>query len=112
MNTINDLFCTPEQGRRLQELVPELTSVFYWREHKHLLTRVVQHGDMETHHVKGKTYTPALTLQELRDVARRYCTPFHTDMFYSFLFAMTAPELAAWVIERLGGNEKNPKPSE
>jgi len=50
---------------------------------------------------------PALTLQELRDVAREHLTASIilkdsiTKQFEISLFTATAPELAEWVIARL-----------
>lgn len=95
MTPIETLFCTPEQGRRLKELVPELeynfALVFYDRWH-------VGNAD------EWPDYAPALTLQELRDVARQRNINGSYELrdFWEFAVAkMTAPELAAWVIERL-----------
>jgi hypothetical protein len=104
---MNTLFCTPEQGARLKELVPELESAFMW---------VYGNGAPKIKWISKKdllppqgdeyTYTPALTLQELRDVAKEHIKPKHPlrydgDMIYVNLYLMTAPELAEWVIERL-----------
>jgi hypothetical protein len=104
--SINDLFSTPDQGRRLKELVPELTSAFVWMEWKDHTPFI--------HDVEGSermneglfaldpaTLSPALTLQELRDVARNTVSESWASTFFEHLWDMTAPELAAWVIERL-----------
>jgi hypothetical protein len=112
--SINAFFCTPDQGRRLKELVPSLTSVMEWVS--------LDEGDPyydypyfsgEWDGLEVASILPALTLQELRDVARErrmeevvYASKeskdvkIITDWSY-FTCHATAPELAAWVIERL-----------
>jgi hypothetical protein len=103
---MSTLFCTPEQGARLKELVPELESGFVW---------VIRIGSLD--HIPylkesnqdlwkfPKEFTPALTLQELRDVAwhRVLINPKYEVVadFKQVLIKMTAPELAEWVIARL-----------
>lgn len=100
MNT-NDLFSTPDQGRRLKELVPSLTSVFVWHEHPYIVTQLKETRNIPENSFGKHTYTPALTLQELRDVANQYPAISCKTSFYTAMSHMTAPELAAWVIERL-----------
>jgi hypothetical protein len=110
---INDLFCTPKQGRRLAELVPELTSV-YMHVHMHEKnSQTVYWTIMETRLYKyswqHRLSYPALTLQELRDVASehhmhrrfRLMGAERLETWQKATASMTAPELAAWVIERL-----------
>ena len=78
--SIKDLFCTPEQGARLKELLPKLKCSFDWPDDH-----------------------PALTLQELRDVILK--SPINTDWSFTELSSRmcghNAPELADWVIEIL-----------
>jgi hypothetical protein len=113
---MNNLFNTPEQGQRLKELLPELTSAFVW---------VIRIGSLD--HIPylkesnqdlwkfPKEFTPALTLQELRDIVNKvdYDTFKRTNSFLldvydqadydDALMNSTAPELAEWVIARLEG---------
>lgn len=109
--SINDLFSTPEQGRRLKELVPELTSAMLWASYngrEHFITdqRDITKGAYIEY---GCTFAPALTLQELRDVANerhmhrrfRLMGAERLETWQDATASMTAPELAAWVIERL-----------
>ena len=98
---MTQLFNTPEQGRRLKELLPELTSMFVW---------VIRIGSLD--HIPylkesnqallrfPKEYTPALTLQELRDVMVGECDYYEGEMAER-LYSYTAPELATWFIELL-----------
>lgn len=109
---INDLFCTPEQGRRLAELVPELTSVFVWE-----VINTSKGVAKYPYVIKSSTAEilcdipsrpPALTLQELRDVALKNKTitnNYNFDRVNWFLWHAGAPELAAWVIERMEETE-------
>ena len=100
---INNLFCTPEQGRRLKELVPELTSVFVWHEHPYIVTRLMETRVIPEDYSGQHTYTPALTLQELRDVAKsiRIRTTNDYWVYMQKIFNGNAPELAVWVIQRM-----------
>lgn len=102
MSNISSLFCTPDQGRRLKELVPSLTSVFVWyspnfEKFKPLpcIRKLLDEPSKNT--------APALTLQELRvfishhkELRRRY-----DNTMNRYSLSTTAPELADWVIERL-----------
>lgn len=117
--SITNLFCTPEQGKRLRELVPELTSGFVWG-----YGNDPKYGKEDTWDVCYADaipkelwslfkVTPALTLQELRDVMKkvnndtieRIDEPFlsidERVLFEDKVIGCNAPELAAWVIERL-----------
>jgi hypothetical protein len=99
---INDLFCTPEQGKRLADLVPELTSVFVWAWAEQDEWIIHERVDV-THGWDGYEIQPALTLQELRDVAKDHLPA--SDLitkFQPYLYNMSAPKLADWIIERLG----------
>jgi hypothetical protein len=108
--SINAFFCTPDQGRRLKELVPSLTSVMEWVS--------LDEGDPyydypyfsgEWDGLEVASILPALTLQELRDVAKDRKLVRHTKGEYLQFHeawdvctvTMTAPELAEWVIARL-----------
>jgi hypothetical protein len=105
---MNNLFCTPEQGARLKELLPELEYAFMWAslsDDKWFI--IEQRSITDGAFVEFRpTFVPALTLQELRDVAKEHIKPKHPlrydgDMIYVNLYLMTAPELAEWVIQRL-----------
>lgn len=93
---INQLFCTPEQGRRLKELVPELQFVMVWANFNDgsLIPWVSTNPDWAVD-------PPALTLQELRDVVNDTIPNSKWREFTNNLVCDTAPELAAWVIEWL-----------
>jgi hypothetical protein len=129
MTNINELFCTPDQGRRLKELVDILQPVLVWVwvitpyekrwSKKPIYTDKFKERYKRWHSIKEDVNimfedslrhgyaAPALTLQELRDV----CTiddlfEIEADTQHTFgwpeaVSIMTAPELAAWVIERL-----------
>lgn len=109
--SINDLFSTPEQGKRLKELVPELTSVYVWDYSGELLNYPYEKARFDS----SSIFLPALTLQELRDVMdkinndtiERIDEPFlsidERVLFEDKVIGCNAPELAAWVIERLEG---------
>jgi hypothetical protein len=102
--SINDLFCTPDQGRRLKELVPSLRPSMVWASFgdDNLIPWVAVNHE-------STLRAPALTLQELRDYARNADFVKGGDSssdgkwFALGVLARTAtaPELAAWVIERL-----------
>jgi hypothetical protein len=102
---MNTLFCTPEQGQRLKELLPELTYAMAWV--RHSPEQPWSHYPRFPYLITTHDYeAPALNLQELRDVAKEHIKPKHPvrydgDMIYVNLYLMTAPELAEWVIERL-----------
>jgi predicted transcriptional regulator len=126
---MNTLFCTPEQGKRLKELLPELTSGFVWArtdESKAFDKYPVIYEQFSTELLgtlpvdvpidllldfaqKKNLITPSLTLQELRDVAidsnlhRRFrlLGAERLESWYDVSAYMTAPELAEWVIARL-----------
>lgn len=106
--SINQLFCTPEQGRRLKELVPSLTSAFVWEQSKqddqyNLISFevMIRQGVIRQAYMRYSVL-PALTLQDLRDVIIKVPTKFSLiDQITDYLWHSTAPELAAWVIERL-----------
>lgn len=97
--TINDLFCTPNQGLRLVELVPELTSVFVWAGQDEWI--IHERVDV-THGWDGIEIQPAFTLQELRDVAKEHLPA--SDLitkFQAYLYNMDTPKLADWIIEAM-----------
>jgi hypothetical protein len=107
---INDLFCTPDQGRRLKELVPNLECNLRWLKFE-FNTEYLKLPYFNDKHL-DEMYTesaPALTLQELRDVAKDRKLVRHTKGEYLQFHeawdvctvTMTAPELAEWVIARL-----------
>jgi len=100
---MNDLFCTPEQGKRLKELLPEIDNHFVWQRIRAWSEWIINYAsvpDIE------QERSPALTLQELRDVARSFKLKEIDRMVLSTLIDnATAPELADWVIARL---EKKP----
>lgn len=98
--SVKDLFCTPEQGRRLAELVPELKYTMIWVYTGWEAIPMPFSSGYKQHHKD-----PALTLQELRDVAKdiRIRTTNDYWVYTQKVFNSTAPELAAWVIERLEG---------
>lgn len=108
---MTNLFCTPEQGAKLKELLPKLTSEFVWAslyDDKWFITeqRSITYGAFVEFRA---TFTPALTLQELRDLAKE------RDLYKRFRLMgaerlqtwreacqeSTAPQLADWIIERL-----------
>lgn len=114
MSNISSLFSTPEQGRRLAELVPDIESFFVWEsfhiegmsQPKYLLKeRRKSNAIIDLSTLKY----PALTLQELRDYAYtadfvKYGDTSANGKWFAFgvlVRTATAPELAAWVIERL-----------
>jgi hypothetical protein len=106
---MNTLFCTPAQGTRLKDLLPELEYAFMWAslsDDKWFI--IEQRSITDGAFVEFRpTFVPALTLQELRDVAKVelgrqiVCRDTKEWDFYSKLDTSTAPELADWVIERL-----------
>jgi hypothetical protein len=100
---MNDLFCTPEQGKRLKELLPELTSEYYWIFDVDCI--IGSYPFDKDHLSNGAQRIPALTLQELRDIATitdmMEVTPTATYGWPEMTAVMDAPELADWVIERL-----------
>ena len=105
---MTELFCTPEQGVKLKELLPELTSYFMWVNGNGTpKIKWISQKDLLPPQGDEYTYTPALTLQELRDVAKEHLTASIilkesiTKRFEIGLFTETAPDLADWVIERL-----------
>ena len=117
---MNNLFCTPVQGVKLKKLLPKLTSEFVWIELDYdvgIQLRQRRHGNAMSVQYVGigesivsvphNYINPALTLQELRDVAREHLTASIilkdsiTKQFEISLFTATAPELAEWVIARL-----------
>jgi hypothetical protein len=59
--------------------------------------------------LKDKTFIPALTLQELRDVAQRefageiVADPVFANSFETWVYTSSAPDLAEWLIARLEG---------
>jgi hypothetical protein len=97
---MTDLFCTPEQGARLKELLPELESGFVWRRLPNWSDWLLVKNDISDN--KFHEIIPALTLQELRDVALKMGQDSKSlDKFNELLWINTAPELADWVISRL-----------
>jgi hypothetical protein len=111
MNT--ELFCTPDQGRRLAELVPELQSVFVWASLQDGSWFIIEQRSItDGAFVEFRpTFAHAITLQELRDVVSKLIldhmgkgsASIDNDEFEYNLSIMTAPNLAAWIIERLEG---------
>jgi hypothetical protein len=123
MNT--DIFCTPEQGKRLKELLPELEPTMVWvfmrfgqrysklpmffdkykYDHKRYKRLNGSHIDMDAEMYncfQHKAIAPALTLQELRDVALKMGQDSKSlNKFNELLWINNAPELADWVIARL-----------
>jgi hypothetical protein len=100
---MSELFCTPEQGKRLKELLPELTSYFMWVNANVIpnMRWISRTNDLPPQGDEY-TYTTALTLQELRDVALGMQSNWGSkDNFSELLWYSTAPELAEWVIARL-----------
>jgi uncharacterized protein (DUF2132 family) len=106
------LFCTPVQGVKLKKLLPKLTSEFVWIELDYdvgIQLRQRRHGNaMSVQYVgigesivsvQHNYINPALTLQELRDVAIEHGMDI-SDL-EDHLYSSTAPKLADWVIERL-----------
>jgi len=104
---MTQLFNTPEQGRRLKELLPQLTSTYYWIDptktrpfsglrnqnpYLPLPSQLTRLSDDER--------VPALTLQELRDVMIGECDYYDGDIA-EMLYSHTAPKLATWFIELL-----------
>jgi hypothetical protein len=116
---MKNLFCTPEQGRRLKELLPELESTLVWIEEINFFDKKGWNVAFSTGIPKqfpiNFNAAPALTLQELRDIVNKvdYDTFTRTNSFLldvydqadydDSLMNSTAPELAEWVIARLEG---------
>ena len=103
---MTQLFCTPEQGARLKELLPELTSEFLWvmliNHETHLAFWHLSKTADYTHDRQNLTAHPALTLQELRDLVRTIRLNEIERWSYSVrIYKVTAPELADWIIMRL-----------
>jgi hypothetical protein len=121
---MSDLFCTPEQGARLKELLPELESVLVWKfsiwkktysqkpmyledywDYNKISSKYKNMDAIKQHAFKVGFIAPALTLQELRDIATITdmieVTPTATYGWPEMTSVMDAPELAEWVIERL-----------
>jgi hypothetical protein len=115
---MNDLFCTPEQGQRLKELLHELESVMVWKfsnwknsysqkpmyledywDHHKISSKYKNIDAVKQHSFKVGFIAPALTLQELRDVAIKHGMDI-SDL-EDHLYSSTAPKLADWVIARL-----------
>ena len=100
---MSELFCTPEQGAKIKELLPEVKSAFCYS-----LSELTGN-----YHIRQcdaiLTTTPALTLQELRDEYSTWAWGEKLPEYYSVMLdeflhsvaGMTAPELADWVIARL-----------
>lgn len=122
MSNITSLYCSPDQGRRLTELVPDLKFNMIWVfvSHEQRWAKFPLFVDMFKNHykrwydkqkdmnelvhdsIRHKYASPALTLQELRDMARTIRQNELDGMAYSVkLRTANAPELAAWVIKWL-----------
>lgn len=105
MIDINNLFCTPDQGRRLKELVPELESAFVWKPFQFEGMSVPDYTLIQASRQKLLSdmpltnCLPALTLQELRDLYEALELGRRPE-FYGALSVETTPEITAWVIER------------
>jgi hypothetical protein len=95
---MTDIFCTPEQGKRLKDLLPKLTSEYYWIFDVDCI--IGSYPFDKDHLSNGAQKIPALTLQELRDVAKMNNKMFNELLAYRLHFD-TAPELAEWVIAKL-----------
>ena len=96
---MTNLFCTPEQGHRLKELVPMLKYSFVWSlfgDNRIIPTMVYNPPS------NGFSFVPpALTLQELRDLAFENIESYKLGYLFANMPNWTAPELADWVIARL-----------
>jgi hypothetical protein len=110
---MNTLFCTPEQGARLKELLPEIEYSFVWE-----AINTSRGFTKYPYVIKSSTAEllcdlpnrpPALTLQELRDVAQRefageiVADPVFANAFETWVYTSSAPDLAEWLIARLEG---------
>ena len=93
---MTQLFNTPEQGKRLKELLPELTSTYWWAVKDHPVPNHISSFNGGP----SDDMPPALTLQELRDVMIGECDYYDGDIAEK-LYSHTAPELATWFIELL-----------
>lgn len=102
MTNIEQLFCTPEQGKRLAELVPGLESAMVWITlfDREPVIRDRYDSNIVDVDCNLVMYAPALTLQELRDVLDEQPNTSSMELG-GMMNKLTAPELAAWVIERL-----------
>jgi hypothetical protein len=104
---MSTLFCTPEQGAKLKELVPKLESEFVWRRLPNWSDWLLVKYDISDN--RFHEIVPALTLQELRDEYSTWAWGEKLPEYYSVMLdeflhsvaGMTAPELADWVIARL-----------
>ena len=95
-----DLFCTPEQGKRLKDLLPKLTSEYYWIFDVECI--IGSYPFDKDHLSNGAQKIPALTLQELRNVALEMQSNWGSkDNFSELLWYSTAHQLADWLITRL-----------
>jgi len=99
------LFCTPYQGHKLSELISDLSYKYVWVVYR-------PHSGWEDYPLPLKGLSsmyqntvsaPALTLQELRDVAFENIESYKLGYLFANMPNWTAPELAEWVIERLEG---------
>ena len=102
---MNDLFCTPEQGKRLKELLPDLQSEYVYvmdKIQKYWISYPIHNVIFYTAHYH-KEKSPALTLQELRVfmAGHKELRRAWDKTRKSFSLTTTAPELAEWVIARL-----------
>jgi hypothetical protein len=103
------LFCTPYQGHKLSELISDLSYKYVWVVYR-------PHSGWEDYPLPLKGLSsmyqntvgaPALTLQELRDVAQRefagqiVADPVFANAFETWVYTSNAPDLADWVIARL-----------
>lgn len=101
MANIYNFYSTPDQGLKLQELVPEIESLYVWFKS----TEPTLRTDLAI----PKNHKSAYMLQELRDIARlkdlyrrfRMMGADRIESWFDVVTAMTAPELADWIIERL-----------
>ena len=102
---MNTLFCTPEQGARLLDLLPELDYTFAWGK----INRNYEWEPFPKPIGEWSSFIydaqPALTLQEIRDVAMTIKdgkVRLNLDWErFNHVQSSTAPELAQWVIARL-----------
>ena len=104
---MNTLFCTADQGARLKELVPELEYQMEWGR-SHSFSNWGSEPKSKGYHLQYMMQSaPALTLQELRDVAQRefageiVADPVFANAFETWVYTSSAPDFAEWLIARL-----------
>jgi hypothetical protein len=105
---MNNLFCTPEQGKKLKELAPNIESYFVYTfiptEGYDEPRMVFVRGGGYRSYPEVDTYDyPALTLQELRDYACLYlgAERFNLEKHMELINFSDAQGYANWIIEAL-----------